>query len=222
MSEQKQLIDILDKAVQNALINIHTATIAKVIKVNEKTIDVKVVINQQVDGESLELPVFIEVPPVFSQGGGSYTAHPISEGDYCLLIITERCFDNWYSGRDNVVPPEFRIHDYSDAFAIVGINPLEAAILIPQVITHIGDTYQEGNYEHLGDMSRTGDVTHLGDVNRTGDVTHEGNTNQTGDHSTSGNTESGTYSTGGTSGATLSFTDLAGVSHDVINGLIVS
>ena len=195
MREQKQLINILDRTIQNALNNIHTATIAKVIKVNEKTIDVKVVINQESDGESLEFPVFIEVPPVFSQGGSSYTAHPIAADDYCLLIITERCFDNWYSGRDNVVPPEFRVHDYSDAFAIVGVNPLAAAITIPQVITHIGDTYQEGNYEHVGNMDRTGDTD------------------------TSGNTESGTYSVGGAAGFSGSIPGHNGKTATFVNGI---
>ena len=196
---QIQLIDVINKAIKNAVLDIHTATVAKVIKVNEKTIDVKVVINKQFDGESLEFTEFIEVPPVFMQGGGSYSAHPIAIGDYCLLMMTERCFDNWYSGRDNVVPPEFRTHDYSDAFAIVGINPLGKAITIPEVITNIGDTYNEGNIEHKGNL------TQEGDTNRTGKLTQEGDIDQTGNQTISGKNDAGDYAVGGTAGVSGAF-----------------
>ena len=201
---QIQLIDVINKAIKNAIIDIHTTTVAKVTKVNEKTIDVKVVINKQFDGESVELPEFIEVPPVFMQGGGSYSAHPIAVGDYCLLIMTERSFDNWYSGRDNVVPPEFRTHDYSDAFAIVGINPLGTAIVIPEVITNIGDTYNEGNIEHKGDLTQEGDI------------------DQTGNQTISGKNDAGDYAVGGTAGATGSFIDLNGKVITATKGLITS
>lgn len=188
--EQLQLIDILNSAIRKSILDIHTATVAKVTKVNEKTINVQVVINRNVAGESVQLPEFIEVPPVFMQGGGSYTAHPIAVGDYCLLIMTERCFDNWYAGRDNVTPPEFRTHDYSDAFAIVGINPLGSAITIPDVTTTKGD------------------------------IKHEGNLDQTGDQTISGKNDAGSYAVGGTDGATGSFPTHNGGTVTVVKGII--
>ena len=123
MKEKLRLTDIIADAIGEALSNLHTATIAKVTAVQEKTISVQPVINRVVDGKSIQLPQFTKVPPLFMQGGGSYTAHPIAVGDYCLLILTERCFDRWYSGSDFQDPAEFRMHDYSDGIAIVGINP---------------------------------------------------------------------------------------------------
>ena len=129
--KQEQLKDVIAIAIDNALANLHTSTIAKVIEVGENTISCKPVMNRVVNGESVELPVFIEVPPIILNGGNNYIALPISEGDYALLIITERCYDRWYNGQDFLEPLELRMHDYSDGFALIGINPKKALVSIP-------------------------------------------------------------------------------------------
>ncbi|MDF1593739.1 MAG: Gp138 family membrane-puncturing spike protein [Desulfobacterales bacterium] len=173
--ERKQLTDTINAALHFTLANLHTATIARVVKVREKTIDVQPVINREVDGESIKLPLFVKVPPVFMQGGSSYSAHPIAAGDYCLLVFTERCFDRWYSGQDERSPAEYRMHDYSDGFAIVGLNPQAVAKTIPTVITHIGDTYAAGDYEQIGNYTHTGNRVQTGNHTQTGDFTLTGN-----------------------------------------------
>lgn len=247
MMEKRQLTETLNIAIANALANVHTATIAKVVAVSSTTIDVQPVINRVVDGRSIELPVFTKVPPVFMQGGGSYTAHPIAAGDYCLLVLTERCFDRWYEGQDNQPPAEFRMHDYSDGLAIVGVNPRAGAITIPSVITHIGDAYQEGDYEHQGNRDQTGNYTHTGNVVRQGTRTQTGDDAVTGniaatqtvsaanftgvgggtmqstvDMETSQNMDAGTFSVGGQAGASGTFTTADSKTVTVVNGLITS
>lgn len=172
--EKKQLIDTINAGITQALANLHTATIARVERVRDTAIDVQPVINRNVNGESIKLPLFVKVPPVFLQGGTSYTAYPIAVGDYCLLIFTERCFDRWYSGMDERRPAEYRMHDYSDGLAIVGINPQSTAKTIPQVITQIGDVYAEGNYTHIGNRTQVGDLTLTGDLTVDGDITCTG------------------------------------------------
>lgn len=164
MSEKKQLLDIITQVIDESLANLHTATIAKVTAVGETTINCKPVLARVVDGQKVQLPEFKAVPPCFMQGGGSYTAHPIAVGDYALLIFTERCFDNWYAGVDNETPLEYRMHDYSDGFALVGINPLGGAIAIPDKIKQVGDTVQEGDYEHTGDRAQTGNFSLTGNM----------------------------------------------------------
>lgn len=168
--EQKQLIDTIMLAMDSVLANLHTATVAKVTKVDTKTINCQPIINRLVRGESIQLPEFVEVPPVFLQGGGSYTAHPVAVGDYCLLIFTERCFDRWYHGQDFEIPLELRMHDYSDGFALVGVNPLAGAITIPSVIQQTGDTNYDGDHTHQGTLDRVGDTTIEGDVVIDGDL----------------------------------------------------
>ena len=175
MTAKRELTDVLNDAIGEALSNLHTATIAKVTAVQEKTISVQPVTNRVVDGKSIKLPQFTKVPPIFMQGGGSYTAHPIAIGDYCLLILTERCFDRWYSGADFQDPAEFRMHDYSDGLAIVGVNPLAGALTIPTVIQHTGDTNQDGDYTHQGSRYHTGKYTLIGDHDQTGNKIQIGN-----------------------------------------------
>ena len=174
MKEKLQLTDIMADAIGEALSNLHTATIAKVTAVQEKTISVQPVINRVIDGKSITLPQFTKVPPLFMQGGGSYTAHPIAVGDYCLLILTERCFDRWYSGSDFQDPAEFRMHDYSDGIAIVGINPQAGALTIPSVIQHTGDTNQDGDYTRQGSLVQIGDMTITGNLHVDGEITCTG------------------------------------------------
>jgi len=200
MNEKRQLIDILNSAIGEALSNLHTATIAKVTAVQAKTISVQPVINRVVDGKSIKLPQFTKVPPLFMQGGGSYTAHPIAVGDYCLLIFTERCFDRWYSGSDFQDPAEFRMHDYSDGIALVGVNPQAGALTIPSVIQHTGDTNQDGDYTHQGDRTQTGNQTIIGDLHVDGNITCTGKL--TAATATIGGIDFGTHTHPGDSGGT--------------------
>jgi hypothetical protein len=140
MAQKDQLIDTIRRAINETMAELHTATIARVTSVGDTTISCQPVISRLVRGQKIDLPEFVDVPPVFMQGGESYLAHPISEGDYCLLLVMERCFDRWYNGQDNQTPLELRMHDYSDGFALVGVNPMAAALTIPQETTMTGVT----------------------------------------------------------------------------------
>ena len=55
-----------------------------------------------------------------------------------------------------------------------------------------------------------------------GDLDVTGSENISADVTVAGNNEAATYSVGGTPGATLTFTDLGGTVHSVVNGIIVS
>jgi hypothetical protein len=140
MTEQRQILDVLMIAIAGTLADLHTATIAKVTKVDEKTISCQPVINRVVEGQSIELPEFAEVPPFFFGGGDSFMSFPVAVGDYCLLIFTERCFDRWWNGQDNQDPAELRMHDYSDGIALCGLKNLAGAITIPDETTINGVT----------------------------------------------------------------------------------
>lgn len=202
MTEEKRLQDTIDIAVQTALSNVHTATVAKVINVNTNTIDVKVVLARVVDGVIRQIPTLIEVPVVFLSGGVSYRTYPIAVGDYALLIITERCFDTWWSGSDFLKPAENRKFDYSDAFAIVGVKNLASALTIPDEIT------DQGNITHNGNLTRTGTSNQTGDADITGDLTVIGDTDST------------TYKVNGTTGWTGTFATGDARTATVVSGLI--
>lgn len=152
----EELHDTIDQGVEFALADVHTIVVAKITSVNDKTISCIPVINRVVKGDSKRLPEFIEVPPVIVQGGDSYIAEPISAGDYCLVLISERCYDAWYAGSDFVSPLEMRMHDYSDGFALCGVNPQAKAISIPKIRRLIkGDTDHDGSMYLIGDFEQS-------------------------------------------------------------------
>lgn len=196
--KKEELTDVLNDAVITALANTHTILIAKVVAVSATTIDVQPVIQRVVDGVGIDLPVFPQVPPVFLSGGASYDAHPIAADDYCLLLVSERCFDRWYMGADNVPPIEQRMHDYSDCFALVGVSPKSMAKTIPTTIERFGDSTVTGAWTHTGSYSLTGPL----------DV--------------AGNTNSTTYSVNGQPGWTGSFATGDSRTVTVVDGLITN
>jgi hypothetical protein len=175
MMEQLTVFETVQLMIQNALANVHTTTIAKVTKVNDKSINCQPTINRVIDKKEIQLPEFVNVPLITLQGGGSYIHFPVKVGDYVLLFFNERCFDNWYDGRDFVAPLEKRTHDYSDAFAISGVNNKNTSYLIPDKIRLIGDMESEGDHEHTGTTTYNGDIEVNGDIVFNGNVTINGN-----------------------------------------------
>lgn len=196
--KKEELTDVLNDAVITALANTHTILIAKVTAVGSTTIDAQPVIQRVVDGQAVSLPVFPSIPPVFLSGGSSYDAHPITAGDYCLLLVNERSFDRWYDGADNVPPIEQRMHDYSDCFALVGVSPKSMAKTIPATIERFGDSTVTGNWIHTGNYTLFGSL----------DV--------------SVNTDSTTYSVGGVPGWTGIFRTGDNRNVTVVHGLITN
>lgn len=166
------LVDLINNNIIASLSEIHTVTIGKIVKVNSKTIDVKPVFKRKIGDREIEYPVFTNIPPIFLYGGVNSISFPLAVGDEVLLIINERCYDNWYEGLDNKAPLEYRMFDYSDSFSLVGIKNKKKALTIPtDGRTHqIGNTYQEGNYERVGNMTMTGNFNLTGTLNVTGDI----------------------------------------------------
>ena len=162
-------------SIRGSLVDTHTTLIAKITKINQKTIDCKPVISRLVNDKTVDLPVFIEVPIINFLGGSSSIQMPLAVGDYAVLFVVERCFDEWYSGNDFRPPLEARIHDYSDCIALVGLKNMSGELDIPTVIKMIGDTKQEGNYIHEGDREQTGDYTLTGDFTINGQTIKNGN-----------------------------------------------
>ena len=173
MKEQQKdtLTLVIQKAIEEALSNTHTATIAKVTKITGATISAKPVFKRVIGDVEVELPEFAEIPIFILQGGSNYRIMPIAIGDTALLIFSERCIDDWYFGADNKKPREYRMHDYSDAIAIVGLNNITNAISIPTGHEEVnGDIEQTGNYTIKGNITVTGgNITVTG-----GDVTADG------------------------------------------------
>lgn len=66
------------------------------------------------------LPLLLDCPVIFPSGGGFTLTFPIAAGDECLVILAARCIDNWYDLGGVQGEAEFRLHDLSDGFCLVG------------------------------------------------------------------------------------------------------
>ncbi|MBQ8091396.1 MAG: hypothetical protein IJ233_11700 [Pyramidobacter sp.] len=79
---------------------------------------------KRLDGSvySTSLPLLVDVPVCFPGGGGYSFTFPVKKGDDCLVIFGERCIDAWWQSGGVQEPVEFRMHDLSDGFAIVGVR----------------------------------------------------------------------------------------------------
>lgn len=69
---------------------------------------------------SLSLPLLVDVPVIFPRGGGVTLTFPVKSGDECLLVFSDRCIDFWWQNGGVQESVDSRMHDLSDAFAIVG------------------------------------------------------------------------------------------------------
>lgn len=67
-------------------------------------------------------PDLLDVPVQFQSGGGFTCTFPVAPGDECLLVFCDRELDNWLSSGAGLAPITSRLHDISDAVAIMGIR----------------------------------------------------------------------------------------------------
>ena len=101
------------------------------------TVDVAVGLMQRTPKLNMPRGVPVSYPllehcPLFTvQGGGVGAVMPVSVGDGCLVVFSDRCIEAWFAtGQPNPLP-SFRMHDISDGFALVGVNSLQSLLNTP-------------------------------------------------------------------------------------------
>jgi hypothetical protein len=92
------------------------------------------VLNSDGTFTKLVMPLIPDVPILWQGGGGVTATFPIAVGDECLVIFASRCIDQWFKNgfqppngdQPNPLmdPPELRMHNLSDGFALVGVRSL--------------------------------------------------------------------------------------------------
>jgi phage baseplate assembly protein gpV len=92
---------------------------------SKQTASVKPCMQAEVTDESgattfVKLPLLVDCPVIFPSGGGYTLTFPVKAGDECLVVFASRCIDGWWQSSGQAVPPEFRMHDLSDGFVLVG------------------------------------------------------------------------------------------------------
>lgn len=143
--------------IDNKLMDVHTALPAIIISfdANKRTVSAQPTIQRVFsEGEGKagadNLPPCVDVPVVFPMGGGYELTFPVDKGDECLLVFSERCIDSWFETGQPSEPADFRQHDLSDAFAIVGVRSLAN---IQPVWTEGVELHGNGNHVRIDDSS---------------------------------------------------------------------
>jgi hypothetical protein len=124
------LYDLLLAVKYAAMASISCVLPATVTAVHGGAVDVSVDLMQQgPDGVSFAYPPILGCPLVTVQGNLSApvaVVMPVAVGDKCLLFVADRCLDNWKLSGAPAPLPNLRMHDISDGFAFVGVNPVAA------------------------------------------------------------------------------------------------
>lgn len=68
----------------------------------------------------VSMPKLVDVPVIFPNGGGFVLTFPVTAGDECLVMFSSRCIDSWWQLGGEQPPFEYRMHDLSDGFALLG------------------------------------------------------------------------------------------------------
>lgn len=123
----KQLSDILNSSFQAYMSNVHTALPGKIESFDPTTNKASVLplIKKKFEnGEVLNMPIISNVPVVFpsTQKGG--IVFPISKGDGCLILFSERSLEQFLSGGvSEVEPGDPRKFSMTDGICLPGLYP---------------------------------------------------------------------------------------------------
>lgn len=78
----------------------------------------------------IQMPVLLDCPVLWQGGGGVSLTFPVQAGDECLVVFASRCIDAWWQLGGVRGQAEFRMHDLSDGFALVGVRSLPRAYAV--------------------------------------------------------------------------------------------
>lgn len=116
---------MVETAIENRLKSVRTATPGFITAFDKatQTASVQPAIKITLpDGTQKDLPLCLDVPVKFPRGGDFVITFPVKAGDECLIVFADRCIDGWFSGGGTAAPADYRMHDLSDGFALVGFS----------------------------------------------------------------------------------------------------
>jgi len=125
MTQAPTLAELINLAIENRLLDVHTALIAKVERYDaeKQLVDVSPVLKRKVQTlegvwKTEQLPLLCDVPVMFPQAGGYFISFPIQSGDFVQLIFNESDIEEWLQNSPSKI-------DHNRRFSLQG------AIAIP-------------------------------------------------------------------------------------------
>jgi hypothetical protein len=151
--------ELLSRAIDSRLGEVHTALPGKVESFNrtQQTVDVSPQV--QIDGETL--PVIPSVPVLYPRSGSSYLAFKINTGDTGLLIFCEADIGLWRTRGELGAPGDDGRHGIQGAVFLPGLYPANATLSIPSTVG--GVAILESDDLRLGEWTAT-EAAVLGDL----------------------------------------------------------
>lgn len=134
MEQAPTLAQILKQAIDNRLLDVHTALIGRVetYDANTQLADIQPVmkraIKTNIGGTNQEeLPLLVDVPVLFPRAGGYFISLPIQMGDYVQVVFNEMCIDDFLTEASSTISFAGRFC-LQGAVAIPGIYPQSKAL----------------------------------------------------------------------------------------------
>jgi hypothetical protein len=110
MTQIPSLAQLIKQAVDNRLLDVHTALIAKVENYNaeKQLVDISPVLKRSIatmddDLVSEDLPMLCDVPVLFPRAGGFFISFPIQPGDFVQLIFNETDIEEWFEAKEPTI-----------------------------------------------------------------------------------------------------------------------
>lgn len=179
---------------------------------SNQTVDVQV-LHKRIDENNFfkkelrEYPVLKAVPFVVLGGGTSSLTFPISVGDNCLLLFCDYEIDRWWDSGEAQPSTYQRRHDISDAFALIGVHSM--VDLLQGYSQYVQLKYNDSSMITVGDsIDLTNEQTNVsGKLDVVGDITGQAKA---------------TAELHSTHGATGTFTNVAGITLTIVDGIITN
>lgn len=203
----RTFINELDFFVDGKLLEINTIKICQVTKVNGDFVNVKPLV-LGLDGENkpIESTELKGLPIARQQGGTSGFVIEYNVGDIVLVGFCDRDPQAVIRSKKEAAPSTYCPF------------PLSGGIVLGAVLFNVPEVY----IKTTDKVYCVGDLDVSKNTNIQKNLTVEQNCEIEGNCTITGNLDAGKYAVNGTDGATLTFTDAGGVTHSVVNGIIVS
>lgn len=146
---EPELADVLANFKQDIFATLHSIKVGQIFSFDpsRKTAEVQILFKRVLpSGEIQSYPLLVDCPVYTPQGGGGALQFPIAAGDQCLVLFADRRLDEWFQNGGEAAPGDGRMHDISDAIALVGINALNSTL--PDyptdkiVLSYMGTTFE--------------------------------------------------------------------------------
>lgn len=133
--KEPKLYDVLLAFKTQLLINLNCVKVGEIVAFYPATraADVRILFQRVMkDGTVSPYPKLVNCPVFTLQGGGASLQMPITVGDQCIVLFSDRNLDAWIQNGGEQPPLDGRLHDLSDGIVLVGLNwQGDSAIPIP-------------------------------------------------------------------------------------------